>query len=146
MLILIADDDTHWTDLAAEWAKTAAEPHEVRTRVFSDPAELVKALENDKKGDLSGRAVVFLDLDFSGIGASGFDALFHLKSHRDADVRNLPIVIYSRSDSPEEIEKCYSARANSYVHKGKVGTQQQIFRETVKFWVNAAKLPEGLHG
>lgn len=145
MLILIADDDANWTDLASEWAKTAAEPQELRTRVFHNPGELIKTLEADE-GDLSGRLVVFLDLDFSKFGASGYDTLRRLKTHHNLEIRNIPIVIYSRSDSPDEIKKCYSAHANSYVHKGRVGSQKQIFSETVKFWVNAAKCPEGLNG
>lgn len=143
MLIAIADDDAQWTETVQRWAaSTAVDASDLETRVFGTPEALIQALETEDPNVL-GRTVVFLDLDFSAIGASGYDVLRQLKSHANTSVRSVPVVIYSRSDSAGEIEKCYSANANSYVHKGAGRRQKQIFVETVKFWMHTAKLPTG---
>ncbi|MDE8654618.1 response regulator [Novosphingobium album (ex Liu et al. 2023)] len=139
MLVLIADDDPDWTNLASTWVEGEADTRHVTTRMFAEPDLMLQAVTEGSES--VSKAVVFLDLEFSNKGVNGIDTLRRLKSHEDERVRNVPVVIYSRSASPEEIDESYANQANSFVNKGKGKRQKEIFLDTIRFWMQTAKLP-----
>lgn len=140
MKLLIADDDENWIATTKEWAIEAHSGAAFQTLSFQQPDELLAELESTPSSAI-GPIVVLLDLDFRH--ASGIDALAKLKNHANASIRNIPVIMYSRSNSPIEIEKCYAANANSYVHKGAPTQQKEIFQDTLSFWINRARIPGG---
>lgn len=139
MLVLIADDDPDWTHLAATWVNGEADTRHVTTRTFAEPDLMLQAVAEDSEA--ASNAVVFLDLDFANRGVNGIETLRLLKDHKEERVRNVPVIIYSRSASAEEIDESYANKANSFVHKGKGDQQKEIFLDTVRFWMQTAKLP-----
>jgi len=141
MLVIIADDDEDWKDSAVRWLKSTTETSNVDARHYAQPSDLIEALQKHEF-DRESAKVVFLDLEFSNLGCSGLETLQVLKEHVDEHIRSIPVIIYSRSDSEEEVSKSYASKANSYVHKGSTSKRQKkIFIDTVRFWMETAKLP-----
>ncbi len=87
-------------------------------------------------GDVSPRpAVILLDLNLPG--TDGRDVLERVKA--DAELRKIPVVILTTSDSPSDIQLCYRQGASSYIIKPirfdeflkKVRTLKEYWFETV---------------
>jgi CheY-like chemotaxis protein len=139
MIVLIADDDKDWRDAATMWVKQDKKTRHVVTKTYSAPRDMLKAFESD--GESLTNTVVFLDLDFEN-AENGLDTLKTLKEHPKSRVRNVPVVIYSKSASESEVRQSYEFNANSYVQKGDGDNQKTTFLDTVRFWMKTAKLPK----
>ena len=139
MIVLIADDDPDWHDLATTWVESEKDTRHVETRMFEAPDQMLQVFTDDT--DVASNAVVFLDLQFDNQGISGIDTLKMLKGHSEDRVRNVPVVIYSGSSSPSEVDESYANNANSFVHKGEGDHRREIFLDTIRFWLQTAKLP-----
>lgn len=57
--------------------------------------------------------LIFLDIDMPG--QDGFESLAELKGH--PDLKNIPVVMYSSSYLPKDVEKAYRRGASLYVSK-----------------------------
>ncbi|TMO88486.1 response regulator [Pseudoalteromonas spongiae] len=86
---------------------------------FDDGREFVASID----GFSNSNSLVLLDLNMPQCG--GFDVLKLIKKNKNAT--NLPVVIYSNSNSPHDIELSYQYGANSYVRK------PQGLNETIEF-------------
>ena len=57
--------------------------------------------------------IIMLDLNLPG--TDGREVLRIIKS--DHNLRKIPVIVLTTSDAEQDIERCYAAGANSYVHK-----------------------------
>ena len=57
--------------------------------------------------------LILLDLDLPGI--DGREVLAQIKNH--AELKTIPVVVFTISNDEHEVEKCYQAGANGYVKK-----------------------------
>jgi CheY-like chemotaxis protein len=83
-------------------------------------------------------SVILLDLNMPGL--DGRDVLVQLK--QDQRFREIPVVIFTTSSSPSDIEFCYQQGANAYLIKP-MGTQalQQTVQAFINFWLNSNTPP-----
>lgn len=106
----------------------------VNLRVIMDGREALNYLEAKKT--LPG--IIILDLNLPGV--NGFDLLKALKSN--ADLREIPVVIFSTSSAKRDIDRAYQLAANGYVRKP---ADLDEFVEAVgaikRFWFETAALP-----
>lgn len=88
-------------------------------------------------------AVIVLDLNLPGL--SGREVLQAVRQH--PRLKRTPVVIFSTSSSPKDIEWCYEHGANSYHVKQ---TDYAAFKRAVEllvdYWVEAVRLPGPLRG
>ena len=86
-------------------------------------------------------ALVLLDLNLPG--TNGREVLEVLK--HDRDWHQVPVVIFTTSQKPDDIEYCYENGANSYLVKP-LGFEQ--LRETVQafleYWLTTNVLPNSI--
>ena len=82
--------------------------------------------------------LILLDLNLPGI--DGREVLQEIK--RDLILRTIPAIVLTTSSDPIDIEKCYQAGANSYIHKP---VNLLSFFEAIQrlkdFWLDVALLP-----
>lgn len=82
----------------------------------------------------------FILLDLNLPRKDGREVLTEIKA--DPELKNIPVVVFTTSNSEEDILKSYSLHANCFIQKP-MGWSQ--FLETVRsiesFWLNTAKLP-----
>lgn len=82
--------------------------------------------------------LLFLDLNMPGM--DGKEILRKLR--QDPEYKKLPVIIFTNSDYPKDIEECYQLGANSYVKKPVTfeGFKESI-KNTVDYWFNSALIP-----
>lgn len=79
-------------------------------------------------------------LNLNSPGLDGLALLARLKS--DANNRRLPVVVFSSSDKPEDVQKAYELGANSYVCKPRDPLAlDAIMTDILAYWLEFAQLP-----
>ena len=103
--IVLAEDDrttARLIEVALERTRISHELHLVH-----DGDQTIAALEQ--------AATDLLILDLYMPGKNGFDVLEHVK--RTEHLRRIPVVMFSSSESPADVNRAYDLRANAYVFK-----------------------------
>lgn len=135
--ILLVDDNPADLDLTIDALAQSKWPSIVST--VSDGAEAIAFLRREGKYETAARPhLVLLDLNLPR--QDGRSVLADVKT--DSVLRRIPIVIFSTSQAPLDIERCYELKANSYV------TKPQTLRDWMaavkllnEFWIGYASLP-----
>lgn len=84
-------------------------------------------------------SVVLLDLNLPG--TDGREVLEQLKN--DEQLKRIPVVIFTTSSNPQDIDFCYGHGANGYLIKPLDFEKLQItIQAFVDFWLNANLLPQ----
>lgn len=83
--------------------------------------------------------LIILDLNLPGV--NGYRVLKFLKGEKEK--RKIPVIIFSSSDHPRDIELSYQNYANSYVIKPDNLEAYQNFAETIRnYWFSIVNLPD----
>lgn len=92
----------------------------------------------DESGFYPRPGIILLDLNLPGI--DGREVLRNIKS--DANLKSIPVIIFTTSDAPNDISECYENGANSYITKP---VDLEKFREVVElirsYWFKTVVLP-----
>jgi len=109
-------------------------------------AEVVRAKTGDqglallRTSDLRGRAVVVL-LDLNMPGSDGREVLREIKA--DAALCLIPVIVFTTSSNPNDIEACYRSGANSYHLKPlELHSFETRVTAIAKYWINHVVLLE----
>ena len=85
-------------------------------------------------------ALILLDLNLPK--KDGREVLAELKN--DPDLRRIPVVVFSTSDSEEDVATAYSLHANCYIPKPADVTQLMAVLKCIEeFWLTRVRLPAG---
>ncbi len=134
--ILMADDD----DDDCLMTKRALERNKVANPFITVPdgEALLEFIRGGNGGSPALPIVILLDLNMPRM--DGREALRRLKA--DQRLRRIPVVVFSTSQSEEDIQFCYEAGANSYI--AKVLSFEELVKliETFKnYWLGTVELP-----
>ena len=89
-------------------------------------------------GDAPRPALILLDLNLPR--KSGCEVLAEVKN--DPDLRRIPVVVFSTSESEDDIVTAYSLRANCYIPKPTdVNQLIAVVRCIEEFWLTRVRLP-----
>jgi CheY-like chemotaxis protein len=108
LCVYLAEDDDDESELfshALEFVLPTAKVH-----VMGDGAGLIKTLT---KKQASLPDVIFLDINMPY--KNGYECLCEIRSH--ADLKDIPIIIYSGSTAPSTIQTCFNLGATLYLPK-----------------------------
>ena len=135
--ILAADDDPD--DLAllrASFERTGSAGRLVCVR---DGTEVFSYLEAAEAGKHPWPSVLLLDLKMPGM--NGFDVLARLQAH--AAWKKLPVIVFSGSNQPVDVERAYDLGASRYLIKPqKVSDLVQVLRSVEMFCQRLPAAPE----
>ena len=94
----------------------------------------------DKPGSSPRPGLVLLDLNMPGV--DGRTVLNRIKS--DASLKSIPVIVFSTSANPVDVDACYNSGANSYVQKP-VSLEGLInaIRRIKDCWFEITILPKG---
>ena len=104
--ILFSDDDTDDALLFTQAADLMTTS--ILLSFAEDGEQLMRYLSRETLPDL-----IFLDLNMPV--KNGIECLEEIRSDKNLDY--LPVIIYTTSDNPKDIETCFSLRAKLYVVK-----------------------------
>ncbi|MFT3998225.1 MAG: response regulator [Asticcacaulis sp.] len=83
-------------------------------------------------------ALILLDINMPRMDGKVF--LSVIKA--DEDLRTIPVVMFTSSESEKDVRDCYERHASAYVVKPFDGTRYaEAVREIVRFWTEIAQLP-----
>jgi CheY-like chemotaxis protein len=112
-VLMMVDDDPEDVLLVRTAVKRAALPIQVDR--YSNAEGLLEALAGltAKRDPLAPNRIILLDLNMPGKG--GRACLQDLKSNPGWS--DIPVIIFSTSNSPEDVHQCYEHNANAYICK-----------------------------
>lgn len=83
--------------------------------------------------------LVLLDINMPRM--TGFDVLEAIRRH--PETRHLPVVMFTTSDHPGDIQRAYASGANSYLCKPLDRDElSQLMSRFLDYWSGTAKLPD----
>ena len=135
--ILLVDDDEGDILLA----KRALEESKIinTMHIAKDGVEAMDYLQQQgKHADAARPDLILLDLNMPRV--DGREVLANIK--RDPELRSIPVVVLTTSDSEQDIVNMYNSHANGYVTKP-VDLDQftKIVRAIGDFWFSVVRLP-----
>ncbi|WP_412029833.1 response regulator [Deinococcus yunweiensis] len=106
--------------------------------VCLDGVEAMEYLQRRVERGESLPDIVLMDLNMPRM--DGFGLLEHLK--QDTVLRRLPVLVFSTSNSREDIRRAYDKYANSYICKPRLFSEYEDVVQAVRsFWMQTASLP-----
>lgn len=137
--ILLAEDDAPIAELSI--MALAASELACEIIVANDGLQALDCIH--RRGEFQTRAggdPAFVLLDLKMPKVDGLDVLRHIKS--DAQLKNIPVVMFTSSREAADISRCYQSGANAYVVKP---VDFQKFHEALKcvgqFWAVTNEVP-----
>jgi two-component system, response regulator len=131
MILLVEDsaDDEELVKLALQQAGFANQ-----VRVARDGEQALDALAELP----AGVRLVVLDLKLPKL--NGFELLRQIRAN--PATAQLPVVVFTSSDAPEDIRRAYEAGANAYVCKPvEFDHYAEVVRQIGSFWINLNRKP-----
>jgi CheY-like chemotaxis protein len=132
-ILIVEDSDEDYRALL--WAmKRLKLDHQVERREDGD-----SALLRLRAGDEARRpALVLLDLNLTA--GDGCEVLAEIKG--DEAICTIPVVVWTTSANPHDVERCYRAGANSYVLKPlDMDTFLHEVQALTRYWFDVVMLP-----
>ena len=82
--------------------------------------------------------IILLDLNMPGL--DGREVLKFLKS--DPELHSIPVIVFTTSDSEQDIQSCYDSGVNSYITKPvDLAQLTEVIANVHRYWFSAVKLP-----
>jgi len=139
IFILIAEDDEDDYLLIEEAFTEVSSRHKLVW--VKDGEALMDRLSSKNNGSPNNSLVpnlILLDLNMPKI--SGFEALQEIKSNNN--LRRIPIVIFTTSQSEDDVVHCYDLGVNSFIQKPiRFETLVDVIGTLCQYWFKIAKLP-----
>lgn len=136
--ILLVEDDVGDVELTQE--ALADSKLQINLNVVKDGVDALSYLRQEGKYvNAVSPELILLDLNLPRKG--GREVLHEIKG--DENLKHIPVVILTTSDSDEDIIKSYTLGANCYVSKP-LGLEEfaRIVRSIENFWFTIVKLPQ----
>ncbi len=139
VVILLAEDNPGHAKLTRKHLKRAGLKNTIIH--FSNGEELLNFLDKNGKyqSSLETGQSYFIIMDLKMPIIDGFRALEVLKSNDTYAV--IPVVIYSTSDDPREIYKCYQKGCNGYVVKPVLSKDFADFIKNLVSYLKIIQIP-----
>ena len=84
-------------------------------------------------------SIILLDLNLPG--TDGREVLEQIK--QDEKLKTIPVIVFTTSSNPKDIETCYRFGVNSYILKPmNVQKSKNVMQSIVDYWLSVVVLPE----
>ncbi len=137
-ILLVDDNDNDALILREGLAETDMD---CRLTVAKDGETALRRLRKESEfSDVKHPDLILLDLHLPR--KDGQSVLSEIKS--DADLRHIPVVVWSTSIEPQEVDRCYRLHANSVLVKpDRFAGLVDSLRTVGRYWFGAVALPSG---
>lgn len=84
-------------------------------------------------------SIILLDLNLPG--TDGREVLEQIK--QDEKLKTIPVIVFTTSSNPKDIETCYRFGVNSYILKPmNVNKSKEVMQLIIDYWFSVVVLPE----
>jgi CheY-like chemotaxis protein len=127
--IVLAEDDPSTARLIEVALQRSGVLHDLH--IVGDGDAAIAALERPST------STDLLLLDLYMPGKNGFEVLAHVKGQKH--LRRIPVVVFSSSETPEDVKRAYDLHANAYVFKNpSFHDMCRSVDATLQFWLRTA--------
>ncbi len=135
--VLMVEDDPGDADLIYECL--AETPAPLKLNIVSDGEKAIAYLRQQNEfADANRPDLILLDLNLPR--KNGNEVLEEIK--RDPQLKLIPVIVLTTSDSDKDIKSSYDLGANCYIIKPNGWTQlAKVVQSIEDFWIFTAKLP-----
>jgi chemotaxis family two-component system response regulator Rcp1 len=135
--ILLVEDNAADVDLTREMLSSTK--FDIKLSVATDGVEAIDYLNGVGSWSEPGQPTLIL-LDLNLPRKNGREVLAVLKSHDE--LRRIPVIILSSSNSKKDVTSCYNLGANCYIVKPvELDAYRGLVQRLEDFWLGAAELP-----
>ena len=132
--ILLVEDDRGTARLIEEALENTGVVHDLC--VVHNGEDAILAV--DKANGASAPDLLLLDLQMPK--KNGFEVLEHLKTREH--IRRIPVVMFSSSATPEDVNRAYDLHCNAYVVKTQgLPELSKTLESVLRFWLTTAMTP-----
>jgi chemotaxis family two-component system response regulator Rcp1 len=136
--LLVVEDSLSFLYLIREAFSARGDIHWELT-IAMDGEEALRLLFEEENGNVPLPNLVLLDWNLPKV--SGSEVLQRIKQHDK--LRRIPVLVFSSSESDEDIHTAYDNHANGYITKPPSGEALAAIVETIeRFWISIARLPK----
>lgn len=136
--VLLVDDDEDFIQVAQRAIRRSG--LNARVEVAHDGAEALRALGLEGAYDVPPRPPLVVLLDINMPVRNGWEVLRRIREH--AVTHELPVVVVSSSDRPEDVQRSYTLGANSFVVKRfDIGRPGAYLADAIRYWVEINEPP-----
>lgn len=133
----MVEDDVGTQILIAEAAREAGFAADVT--LLRTAGEALAYLDRSGRGDQAVPSLVLLDIRLPD--QSGLEVLRKMRANRM--LRNVPVVVFSGSTDPLDLDRAYEAGANGYVPKPlRYQELADALKSALEYWVHVNLSPE----
>jgi CheY-like chemotaxis protein len=139
-LLIIEDSDEDFAALSRTIAKAEIANPVYRCEDGEDALDFLQGVgKYADKSSFPRPALIILDLNLPG--TDGREVLTTLK--QDRDLQTIPVVIFSTSSNPKDINACYCQGVSGYIIKP-MNTQRlnQLVKTFLEYWFKVVELPK----
>jgi CheY-like chemotaxis protein len=137
LFILIADDDAEDIEMFEDALPDARSRYLIHS--VQDGSKLLAFLDGILKKNEPMPALIFLDLNMPV--KNGREALEALKD-KNSPFRQVPVIMFTTSSQPSDIESCYKCGANLYITKPATFSElKAVLKAALSFFIHVVKLP-----
>ena len=139
LLLVVEDSDEDFAVLQRLMKRMAVQNPIYRCADGDEVLEFLYQLGDYTDQDTVPRpSIILLDLNLPG--TDGREVLEQLK--QDGDLREIPVVVFTTSSNPKDIEFCYQNGANGYLVKPVNSLElQRTVQAFVNYWLEANTPP-----
>lgn len=131
-IIIVEDSDEDFDTVVQAVRKAGILADVRRAKTGGDCLDLLRSAYSIRP------AVVLMDLNTPG--TDGREALAAIKL--DDALKQFPVVVFSTSDDPRDLEFCYAAGANAYhVKPVRYPDHLQLVIDLLTYWIDRVALP-----
>jgi len=140
-VLMLADDDPDDREFIQDAFRESGFTGEFR--VVENGEELIGCLQNQGRigepGNWHPPSLILLDLNMPKL--DGYEVLNHIKA--DPQLKQIPIIVLSTSESREDIARTYGLGVNSFITKpSSFDALVKMARAINGYWLNLVKLPD----
>lgn len=140
-VLIIEDSDTDYEIVLWAFRKVPCAPKLLRFQNGESALNHLMLLNQRSAAEMADwPAMLMLDLNLPGL--SGVQVLQQIRATPCTSL--LPVIIFSTSSRPSDIELCYRNGANSYLIKPlELSNMRETLDTIVRYWLHQVALPEG---
>lgn len=137
-ILVVEDSDLDFVCLQKIMTKLSVTNPIYRCTDGDEAIDFLCSQKNDDSNSLSLPAIILLDLNLPG--TNGKEVLRKIK--QDERLKTIPIVIFTTSADPQDINYCYEYGANSYMLKPMdLNNLKKTIQVFVDNWLEVSVLP-----
>lgn len=142
-LMLIVEDSNEDFEAFMRYVRRSPRPVPIHRCTTGEQALTFLQIRSNRVNDSNSHRPGLIVIDLNLPGTDGRELLRQIK--QDDDLKTIPIIVFTTSSNPRDIEDCYHFGVNSYIVKPiNIKQLQRDIHAILDYWFQVTTLPASL--